>query len=76
MAESIQARLDRAATGREIASLVALALIRERGDADAALVLLESMKGQAEPQSESELDAVPIAQQAIREVVGLGVRPR
>lgn len=67
--------LDRAATGREIGTLVASVLIRTHGDADAALALLDDFKTIAPPQEDGELDAVPIAAQAIREALGLGVTP-
>lgn len=68
--------LDRATAGREIGKLVALVLIRCSGDADAALSMLDEFKDLAPPEAPDELDAVPIAAQAIREAVGMGVEPR
>lgn len=68
--------LDRAAVGREIGTLVALVLIRCAGDGEAALAMLADFEGIAPPESEEELDAVPVAQQAIRDALGMGVESR
>lgn len=61
------ALLDAASVGREIGKLVAIVLISRAGDATAALELLTAFQGIAPPQAPDELDAIPIAQQAIRE---------
>jgi len=70
--ESDGALLDRAQTGREVGVLVALTLL-QAGDADEALAILRGieLRGVAKPESREELDAVPIAAQAIRDAVGL-----
>lgn len=67
--------LDRAAAAREVGILIACALIRTHGDADAALSMLSDFDGLVLP-GEGELDCVPIAAQAIRDAVGLGVVPK
>lgn len=63
--------LDRAATGREIGILVALTLMEAGGETEEALAILNSLRGVAQPQEHGELDAVPIAEQAIREASAL-----
>lgn len=70
MAETTDATMDRAATGREIGTLVALMLIRTGGDPGDALAMLKEFEGIAPPEEPGELDAVPIAAQAIREACG------
>ena len=67
--------MDRAATGREIGTLVAMLLIRTHGDPTNALAILDDLEGLAAPQEDGELDAVPIAAQAIRDAVAQGVTP-
>lgn len=71
MAETTDAMLDRAATAREIGTLVALALMKADGDPAEALIVLDDIAGVAPPEEDGELDAVPIAAQAIREACGL-----
>jgi len=65
------ALLDRAATAREVGILIALVLMRCHGDPELAIPMLATFEGIAPPQEEGELDAVPIAAQAIREACGL-----
>lgn len=75
-ADVTESDLDRAATGREVGQLVAIVLIRCHGDAEEALGILASLDGVAPPENVGELDAAPIAAQAIREARGRGVEPR
>jgi hypothetical protein len=69
--EGASALLDRARTGKEIGTLVAVVLLATGGDPDAALTMLDSFRDLAPPESLEELDAVPLAEQAIREAVVL-----
>lgn len=62
--------LNRSAASKEIGVLVALVMIRVRGDVEEALDMLASFEGLAEPQGD-ELDARTIAMQAIREADGM-----
>lgn len=65
--------LDRAATGREVATLTALVLIQTSGDPGDALTLLDYLATlpSSRPQEAGELDAVSISAQAIREAMGM-----
>lgn len=73
MAEPTQELLDRAATGREIGTAVALVLMKVDGDPDAALALIADLQvgSGVVPGSDEELDALTIAAQAIREACGM-----
>lgn len=75
MSEGIDVLLDRAAAAREVASLVAMVLIRVQGSAEEGLAMLAEFDGLAPPEGD-ELDAVTIAEQAIRDALALGVKPR
>lgn len=67
------ADMDRATTGREVGQLVALVLMRVVGDPEAALEMLALFETweDLKPQEAGELDAIPIAAQAIREARAL-----
>lgn len=59
--------LDRAATGREIGTLVALKLLAAGADGLAALELLDDIEGFGiVPETDHEIDAVPLAREAIK----------
>lgn len=72
MGEATQELLDRAATGREIGTAVALVLMRVEGDPEAALALIADLQvGTGIVAANEELDALTIAAQAIREACGM-----
>lgn len=63
--------LDRGAAAREVATFVALVLLRADGAADTALELCEEVAEVAPPQSPAELDVVSVGGQAIRDALSL-----
>lgn len=67
--------LDRATAAREVAIMTALVLIREHGDAQAALALLDEVAPLAPPEGD-QLGVATISAQAIRDALAMGVVPR
>jgi hypothetical protein len=63
--------LDTAKAAAEVATLAALVLINEDGDAQRALAILEKVAPLAAPLEDRELDAARIAQQAIRDALAM-----
>jgi hypothetical protein len=65
---------DLAQAARECAVMTALVLIRESGDAEAALGLCAEFSRPVE--GDEVLDAAGVAATAIREALDMGVKPR
>lgn len=63
--------LDRAAAAKEVATLVALVLIKTAGDPAAALEMLDDFEGVAPPESDDQLDAVTIGASAVRTAMSM-----
>lgn len=63
--------LDRAATGRQVSILTALALMKTDGQADPALEILDDLAETVPSQAPEHLNAAAIAAQAIREATQL-----
>jgi hypothetical protein len=70
MSIRVEELLDRSTAAREVATIVALALMRAGGDPEAALAILDVIGANC-PAIGDELDCSTIGQQAIRDAVGM-----